>query len=168
MLESMLPFKKVFETLDEQEPSYTFGPSDGEWEMVEDICQLLKVFWHATNVISGSNYPTSNLYFIEICSVKCVLDEQAKSGNATIRTMVTEMKKKFHKYFMESYFTNCIPVVLDPRFKLEHVVFWLKQYFGIDDAKNHIVEVKIAIKEFFTEYGAEFGGNGDILEEQSS
>jgi hypothetical protein len=168
MLESMLPFKKVFETLDEQEPSYIFGPSDGEWEMVEDICKLLKVFCHATNVISGSNYPTSNLYFLEIWSVKCVLDEQAKSGNATIRMMVTEMKKKFHKYFMESYLTNCVPVVLDPRFKLEHVVFRLNQYFGIDDAKNHIVEVKIAIKELFTEYAAEFGGNGDTLEEQSS
>jgi hypothetical protein len=100
--------------------------------------------------------------------VKCVLDEQAKSGNATIRLMVTEMKKKFHKYFMESYLTNCVPVVLDPRFKLEHVVFRLNQYFGIDDAKNHIVEVKIAIKELFTEYAAEFGGNGDILDEQSS
>jgi hypothetical protein len=123
MLESTLPFRKVFETLDEQEPSYKFGPSNKEWEMVEDICQLLKVFFHATNVILGSNYPTSNLYFLEIWSVKCVLDEQAKSGNATIRMMVTEMKKKFHKYFMESYLTNCIPVVLDPRFKMEHVEF---------------------------------------------
>jgi hypothetical protein len=52
MLDSTLPFRKVFETLQKQEPSYTFCPSDKEWEMVLDICQLLKVFCHATNVIS--------------------------------------------------------------------------------------------------------------------
>ena len=94
MFESTLPFRKAFETLDQQEPNYTFGPSDEEWEMAEDICQLLKVFCRATNVISGSNYPTSNLYFLEIWSVKLALEEQAKSKNSTIRIMEREMQKK--------------------------------------------------------------------------
>uniref|UniRef100_A0ACD5ZWZ7 Uncharacterized protein n=1 Tax=Avena sativa TaxID=4498 RepID=A0ACD5ZWZ7_AVESA len=109
MLESVLPFRKVFETLQQQEPNYTFCPSTEEWKMVKDICQLLKVFCQATNVISGSNYPTSNRYFFEIWGVKLILDEQAKSNNPVIRIMVNEMKNKFHKYFMESYLTNCIP-----------------------------------------------------------
>jgi hypothetical protein len=165
MLESTLPFRKVFETLEEQEPNYTFGPSDEEWKMVEEICQLLKVFCHATNVISGSNYPTSNLYFLEIWSVKLVLDEQAKSDNGTIRIMVNEMKKKFHMYFMESYLTNCIPVILDPRFKMQHVEFRLKQYFGVD-ADKHIQEVRTAIEALFTEYAAEFEDNVDILSQE--
>uniref|UniRef100_A0ACD5UFZ8 Uncharacterized protein n=1 Tax=Avena sativa TaxID=4498 RepID=A0ACD5UFZ8_AVESA len=165
MLESILPFRKVFETLEEQEPSYTFGPSAEEWKMVEDICRLLKGFCHATNVISGSNYPTSNLYFLEIWGIKQILDEQEESKNGTIRSMVNEMKKKFHKYFMESYLTNCIPVVLDPRFKMEHVEFRLKQYFGAD-AHKHIQQVKVAIKTLFTEYSAEIEDNVDFLSQE--
>jgi hypothetical protein len=166
MLQSTLPFRKVFQTLDEQEPSYKFAPSDEEWKMVEDICQLLKIFCHATNIISGSNYPTSNLYFLEIWSVKCVLDEQENSENGTIRLMVTEMKKKFHKYFMESYLTNCIAVVFDPRFKMEHVVFRLKQYFGVVHASKHILEVNLAIKALLIEYAAEFEDNLDVLSQE--
>jgi hypothetical protein len=167
MLQSTLPFRKVFETLQEQEPSYTFGLSDEEWKMVQDICQLLKVFCHATDVISGSNYPTSNLYFLEIWSVKIVLDEQAKSDNATIGIMVKEMKKKFHKYFMESYLTNCIPVVLDPRFKMEHVEFRLKKYFGVD-ADKHILEVETTIKALFIEYVTKSEDNVNILSREGN
>jgi hypothetical protein len=166
MLESVLPFRKVFKTLEDQEPSYIFGPSNEEWKMVEDICQLLKVFCHATNVISGSNYPTSNLYFLEIWGVKIVLDEQEKSENATIRVMVKEMKKKFHKYFMESYLTNCVPLVFDPRFKMEHVEFRLKQYFGVEAATEHITEVKKAIADLFIGYAAEFVDYGNSLSQE--
>jgi hypothetical protein len=79
--------------------------------------------------------------------------------------MVNEMKKKFHMYFMESYLTNCIPVILDPRFKMQHVEFRLKQYFGVD-ADKHIQEVRTAIEALFTEYAAEFEDNVDILSQE--
>ncbi|XP_047054529.1 zinc finger BED domain-containing protein RICESLEEPER 3-like [Lolium rigidum] len=114
----------------------------------------------------GSDYPTSNLYFLEIWSVKVVLDEQEKSSNATIRIMVREMKKKFHKYFMESYLTNCIPVVLDPRFKMELVEFRLKKYFGVG-ADKHILEVKEAIAALFLAYAAEVEDLNSMSQEQS-
>jgi hypothetical protein len=161
----MLPFRKVFQTLDEQEPSYKFGPSDEEWKMVKDIYQLLKIFCHVTNIILGSNYPTSNLYFLEICSVKCVLDEQERSDNGTMKLMVTEMKKKFH-HFMESYLTNCIAVVFDPRFKMDHVVFRLKPNFGVVHASKYILEVKLAIKALLMEHAAEFDDNVDVLSQE--
>jgi len=70
--------------------------------------------------------------------------------------MVKEMKEKFHKYFIESYLTNCIPVILDPRFKMEYVEFRLKTYFGVD-APKHIKQVSTAMDTLFTEYAAELG-----------
>jgi hypothetical protein len=82
--------------------------------------------------------------------------------------MVIEMKKKFHKYFMESYLTNCIAVVFDPRFKMEHVVFRLKQYFGVVHASKHILEVKLAIKALLIEYAAEFQDNVDVLSQEQN
>jgi len=62
------------------------------------VCNLLKVFKKATNVVSGSKYPTSNLYFHEMWSVKEVFDKEISSQNPIIASMETEMKMKFEKY----------------------------------------------------------------------
>ena len=167
MLKTTLPFRKAFETLGKQEPSYTFAPSSEEWQMAVDICRLLEVFCHSTDVISGSNYPTSNLYFLEMWSAKVVLEEKANSKNATVRMMVKEMRNKFDKYFKESYLTNCIPVILDPRFKMDHVEFRLRKYFGADVDK-HLKQVKKAIEVLYLEYAAEFEDNDVVLGEQGS
>uniref|UniRef100_A0ACD5ZDT7 Uncharacterized protein n=1 Tax=Avena sativa TaxID=4498 RepID=A0ACD5ZDT7_AVESA len=99
--------------------------------------------------------------FVSSLSVKVILDEQEKSKNGTIRSMMNEMKK----YFMESYLTNCISVILNPRFKMEHVEFRLKQYFGVD-AHKHIQKVKIAMKTLFIEYAAEIEDNVDFLSQE--
>ena len=130
--------------------------------MSEDICGLLKVFCHATDVISGSNYATSNLYFLEIWNVKVVLEEQSKSTNDTVTIMVKEMQKKFNKYFTESYLTNCIPVILDPRFKMDHVEFRLKKYFG-GNADKYLKEVQEAIEVLFKEYAAKYEDKDAVL-----
>ena len=50
-----------------------------------------------TNFISGSDYPTSNMYLIEVFRVKETLDKGAHSKTDFIRTMVTKMKEKFAK-----------------------------------------------------------------------
>ena len=49
--------------------------------------------------------------------------------------MVTEMKTKFEKYWKILY-SNCILVILDPRFKFGFVEFWLNKTFG-DKASVH-------------------------------
>ena len=48
----------------------------------------------------------------------------------------TEMKTKFEKYWKISY-SNCILVILDPRFKFGFVEFRLNKTFG-DIASVHI------------------------------
>jgi len=52
---------------------------------------LLKVFEKVANVVSGSKYHTSNLYFYEMWSVKKVLDKKTSSQNQIIAFMVTEI-----------------------------------------------------------------------------
>ena len=89
-----------------------------------------------TNVVSDSKYSTSNLYFHKIWSVKKVLDKKTSSQNQIIAFVVTEMKTKFEKYWKISY-SNCILVILDPRFKFGFVEFRLNKTFG-DIASVHI------------------------------
>ena len=89
-----------------------------------------------TNVVSGSKYPTSILYFHKMWDVKKVLDKKTSSQNQIIAFMVIEMKTKFGKYWKISY-SNCIPVILDHRFKFEFIEFRLNKTFG-DIASVHI------------------------------
>ena len=46
-----------------------------QWNMCTKICQLLKVFNDATNTLSGSYYPTTNLFMIETLNIVDTFDE---------------------------------------------------------------------------------------------
>ncbi|WVZ53546.1 hypothetical protein U9M48_004472 [Paspalum notatum var. saurae] len=156
MLESALPFKDAFHELGQRDHNYMHCPSTDGWQKAEVVCSLLKVFKKATEVLSGSKYPTSNLYFHEIWSVRQVLEEEASSTNSTTAAMVLEMKSKFQKYWDISYLTNCIPVILDPRFKFSFIEFRLQQAYG-NHAGVHIAKVDKAIRSLFSGYSSHMG-----------
>ena len=76
-----------------------------------------------TNIISDSDYPTANLYLIEVFRVKQSLDKGSLSTNDFIRDMVKKIKEKFDKYCGECHLVMAIAFVLDPRFKMKFVEF---------------------------------------------
>lgn len=75
MIESALPFKDAFYELGHHDPNYLHCPTHEEWEKVEVVRNLLKVFKKAIELVSGSKYPTSNLYFHEVWSIRQVLEK---------------------------------------------------------------------------------------------
>ena len=83
----------------EYEPHFSHLPNDEDWENVKAVCEVLKVFKGCTNVISGSDYPTANLYLMEVYKVKKTIDKSALSRNDFIREMAKAMKEKFDKYW---------------------------------------------------------------------
>lgn len=125
-------------------------PIDEEWEHVESVCEVLKVFKVCTNIISGSDYPTTNLYLIEVFRLKETLDKGARSENVFIRDMVTKMKEKFDKYWGECHLVMSIASVLDPRFKMKLVEFSFPTIYL--DADKKIKEVRNALYEMYQEY----------------
>lgn len=74
MIDTAREYRGVFNSLAIQDKNYPFEPSFEEWENADAICRLLKVFYDATNVVSGTKYPTANLHFHEIWKVKLTLD----------------------------------------------------------------------------------------------
>nr|KAJ0225102.1 hypothetical protein LSAT_V11C100042420 [Lactuca sativa] len=70
MLSAAIKFKEVFPMYKEREPRYLCCPSNDDWLMVEKVCEILEVFDSATNIISGREYLTSNLFLNEIFRVK--------------------------------------------------------------------------------------------------
>lgn len=81
MLETALLYKDGFTRLSHKEPQYKTLPSPEEWEFAKEVCGKLKPFYKATEIFSGTKYPTANTCFINICE---------------IRLAMTERKSKFH------------------------------------------------------------------------
>ncbi|KAE8780631.1 zinc finger bed domain-containing protein ricesleeper 2-like [Hordeum vulgare] len=155
MLESAIPFRSAFDALVEQDKDYEFCPTPVEWKMAEAACKLLKGFYTATNILSRSNYPTSHLYFPQLCKLKKILKRDSSSKNSSIVLMVQQMEIKLQKYWKESYMSICVPVVFDPRFKFDLLEYMLKDFGSEAEANEWKLKLKKAIQKLFDEYSRE-------------
>lgn len=156
MLNSALQYRRAFEALAREDTQYIHLPSIEEWIMADKLCNMSKVFYNATLVVSGSKYPTASCYFHEIWEVKKMLERESLNPDIVIACMVDEMKRKFQKYWDLSFLKICVPVVLDPRFKLGFLEYRLSRGFG-DSAYRYFSKVKKAIRKLFDEYSSQIG-----------
>ncbi|KAK9689502.1 hypothetical protein RND81_09G063400 [Saponaria officinalis] len=74
MLQSAFPYKDVFSRAKKYNTTVKIAlPEPKHWEMAAKICEKLELFFKATTLFSGKNYPTSNLFFSEVCDIKLAL-----------------------------------------------------------------------------------------------
>ncbi|XP_028804297.1 zinc finger BED domain-containing protein RICESLEEPER 2-like [Neltuma alba] len=160
MLSIALKFKVVFPDYKEREPHYNYAPSEEDWNKVEKICKLLEVFNLATHIISGSEYPTANLYLPEVWRVKQVIDNAIEDGDFFIREMAASMKEKFDKYWGECNMLMAIASVLDPRCKLYVVNYCFPLIYKPDYvASENIDKVVSALRSMYDEYVSMYKGD---------
>lgn len=152
MLSCALKFKDVFPRFQDREPQYDFCPSSEDWDKTEKLCSILEKFWSATHVISGSDYPTSNLFLQEVVHIKNILDSRVHDEDDFIRAMVRRMKAKFDKYWGECNLLMSIAAILDPRQKMRVVEFAFPQMYPPYEAEENISKVKRVIFEVYEEY----------------
>lgn len=69
--------------------NYKLCPKNYEWNRVEIMRAFLKSFHNITNLIFGSSYPMSILYFGEIWKIECLL-----ISNLTIEDIFIKHVKK--------------------------------------------------------------------------
>jgi len=62
------------------------------------MCQFLEPFYEIINMMSGSSYPTSNSYFMEIWKIQLIIEENLLNGDVILNTMALNMKENFQKY----------------------------------------------------------------------
>jgi hypothetical protein len=60
--------------------------------------RYLRFSYDGTNVVSGTLYPTTNLYFHVLWDVKKGLEKEASNKDSSIAAMAVKMKEKFQKY----------------------------------------------------------------------
>ncbi|XP_075659050.1 zinc finger BED domain-containing protein RICESLEEPER 2-like [Castanea sativa] len=124
------------------------------YAMLAERCSL--VFEEVTNVISGSEYPTANIFLPEVWKIKEVLNEKSLDENDYISAMACKMKLMFDKYWGECNFVMAIAVLLDPWFKMTLINFsFPKIYQGLEVARN-IDRVHDAVYQLYNEYVVDY------------
>ncbi|XP_019167994.1 PREDICTED: zinc finger BED domain-containing protein RICESLEEPER 2-like [Ipomoea nil] len=155
MLSCALKFKEAFKMLKDRDPFYESCPLEDDWDKVVKVCSILETFWTATHIISGSEYPTSNLFLQEVQKIKSTLDSHVDDEDDFIKDLVKRMKKKFDKYWGECNLLMAIGAVFDPTKKMLAVEFCFPRLYSDKEAKENIAKVKEIINTLYEEYVAE-------------
>jgi len=114
MLQSAIIYRRAFYSLSLRDSNFKYCPTSEEWRRAETMCEILKPFYTITNLISGSSYPTSNLYFGEIWKIECLIRSYLTSDDLLIQKMAESMKVKFDKYWSDYNVVLAFGAVLDP------------------------------------------------------
>ncbi|KAL8046698.1 hypothetical protein ABFX02_08G192756 [Erythranthe guttata] len=151
MIVSALEYRAAFCLLQEHDHSYSKTLTETEWEWACSIAGYLKVLLEFTNVVVGSKYPTTNIFFPEICDLHIQLNEWCKTPDDFLSSVALKMKLKFDTYWSKCSLVLAIATILDPRFKMKLVEYYFKQIYG-SAASDQIKEVSAGLRELFNEY----------------
>ncbi|XP_042441154.1 zinc finger BED domain-containing protein RICESLEEPER 2-like [Zingiber officinale] len=160
MLSCALKFKEAFNMFKERDPFYGCCPQEEEWDKAQKICSLLEAFWTATHIISGSEYPTSNLFLQKVQKIKSALDIFAQHEDLFLKQLASKMKEKVDKYWGDCNLLMAIAAVLDPTKKMLAVEFCFPKLYSELDASKHISKVKEIINSLYEEYAVEETNKG--------
>ena len=69
---------------------------NGIWH--ETFCKCLKRFSDITELLSGTAYPTADLFYQSFCEIKALISEWCPSANGAIREMANSMNIKLEKH----------------------------------------------------------------------
>ncbi|XP_074337509.1 zinc finger BED domain-containing protein RICESLEEPER 2-like [Apium graveolens] len=137
-------YERAFSRYDTQDPRYKkhlkVGNVDGrptceDWVTVRKFASFLRIFYDLTLKISGTSYVTSNIFLHEIYVVHSTLNDWTYGANVEMHAIGKEMLEKFEKYWESPAKMNnllFITVVLDPRHKLQFMVYMLRHIYGED------------------------------------
>jgi hypothetical protein len=123
MLQSAINYHHALYSLSLQDSNFKYCPTSDEWRKAETMCDILKSFYNITNLTSDSSFPTSNLYFVDIWKIECLIRSSLKSENLLIQNMAGSMKEKFDKYWSDYNVVLAFGAILDPTKKLNFFKF---------------------------------------------
>lgn len=151
MLQSALVYRRAFYSLSLRDSNFKCCPTSEEWRRAETMCEILKPFFTITNLMSGSSYPTSNLYFGEIWKIECLIRSYLTSEDLLIQKMAESMKVKFDKYWSDYNVVLAIGAVLDPTKKLNFLKFAYEKLDPLT-SEEKLKKVKMTLGKLFSEY----------------
>jgi hypothetical protein len=153
MLRDALYYKDAFIRLksSDRHRYAKISPSFVEWDNALTINGCLKKFYDLTEILSGTSYPTANLFYKGFCDIKLLLDDWCCGEDATIREMAIAMNAKFKKYWEQSNNALAVACFLDPRYKKRLIEYYMKKFYG-DHYLAELDEFISVIKKLYNFY----------------
>jgi hypothetical protein len=94
------------------------------------VFQCLKKFYDLTELLSGTSYPTANLFYRGFYEIKNLLDKWCVSADLTIRQIAISISEKFEKYWSCSNMRLAVACFLDLRYKKKLVEIYMRKFYG--------------------------------------
>jgi hypothetical protein len=153
MLSNALEYQAVFDRLALREKLFTpICPSTNVWMFAKEVCSKLRLFYDISELLSGTKYVTTNLFFPKICSVYLAVRKWCIVAHPRIEEMSSLMKEKFDKYWSDVHGLLAVADVLDPRFKLQMLRAFFTSVFGVDQATVEVERVRNLLYKLVLDY----------------
>lgn len=156
LLKDAIYYREAFDRLYETDKKRYAGvnPSDDEWDQAQTLCKCLKRFNDITELLSGSLYPTANLFYQSFCEIKALISEWCSSENYKIREMANSMNTKFDKYWSKSNIALAVAFFLDPRYKRKAIEFYMRKIYGPLLYHGKVEECIAVVKQMYQAYAS--------------
>ena len=143
------------------------------WDACYNVFNLLKVFFNATNNLSGIYYPATHLFIIESLNIAGAFAHC--ESDIAIAEAVNVMKVKWLDYYKDLPNIYLVGMVFYPRCKLESFCPYLKEYYGprglkiAYDVEACYDRVKKLLYDLYDEYLRAYGSslNLDVTRTQT-
>ena len=132
-------------------PSFPDLPTEEEWSRIEKICDLLQPFDEITTIISGTKYPTVNLYLKNVWKIESLLASWTSCEDVVLKSMATKMRGKFKDYWKNYSMILSFAAILDPRYKFQFIMYCF-QTLDVETAELKSKVVKDQLYKLFGEY----------------
>jgi hypothetical protein len=151
MLSTALDYEEVFICLAKCEKFTPSCPVSADWKFARELCDRLKMFFDATELLSGTNV-TANLFFRKICGIYLAIRKWRASKDPMIEKMSKLVKEKFEKYWLDVHNFMAVASVLDPRYKLYLLNAIFIKVYGEEGASEEVAEVTKLLSNLVSRY----------------
>jgi len=156
MFDACTPYRAAFHEYGDHDLNYKWEPSHVDWNMYAAVQPILAEFAEITKVLSGSLYPTANVFYPYIVTVKMELVKASKSRNEFLKAMANAMLDKFAKYWEEKNNVMALATILDPRWKMKFVAFCFEEIYGEEKGKEEVADIKKELYSIYDTYNVEY------------
>lgn len=157
-------------------PTCRYAPSVDLWTKAQKICEILENFHMHKD--SMHKFPFPNNLFHKVWNVKEKVHRNTEADRfkphwevyllykeeEELSGMRWKMKKMFKERWKVSFLHFCIPMVMDPKYRLEYIKSRIQQFtvvsaYTVDsDIDNYIGEVHDALLDLYSEYSIQVQG----------
>ncbi|KAJ0035390.1 hypothetical protein Pint_25829 [Pistacia integerrima] len=156
VVEWVMGCKEEIYELEDTDPNFNSINFIEDWDEADLLYDSWKVFddWREDvgKLLETENNKTANVNFPVFCQIFSKLIQLEKSDNHYSRLTASRIREYFDEYWNNSELILVIPVILDPRFKIDFIVENLyKEMYG-NDATTHLKGMIDDVTNIFNQY----------------